>query len=174
MRGFIITIQILGFILIVYSTLCIFIGLVVRSIRKSLEQKEHAINVLTAQKYDLLVRLGNFMEDNNAHLPSEIREVLNISTHDNLKTINTTERLTIKTVLFSTVSTMFYIAESNGLGDNHKYVTLHNSIIEIDEQHRKDITIYNSQALAYNYWIQFFLFKPIAWMLRMKKKDTMY
>lgn len=174
MRILIITSYVIGIILIVYIILCVFIGLVVNTIAKNIKQKEHAINVLTAQKYDLLVALGNYMEENDVHLPDEFKDALNINGYDELKTINTIQRLNIKTVLFNIVSTMFYIAESNGLGNNQRYITLNHSILEIDEQHRKNITIYNSQVLAYNYWIQFFIFKPIAYIFRLKKKETMF
>ncbi len=162
----------------VYTFFCLVIGFVILSTSKAINNKEHAINVLMAQKFDLLVSLGMYMEENGVILPDNIKEALNIQAHDDLhndlKIINTYERLSVKTLLMKTVDTLFYIAETNGLGKSTKYRTIKTTINDIDIQHRKEIAIYNSLVFGYNYWIRFFIFKPIAVIFRIKKKETMY
>lgn len=165
---------ILGSIIGLYLLIVVIIGLVVRSLVKDIKRKEHAINIIMAEKYDLLIALGNLMIENNIELPNKLKETLNLKNHDGLKVYNTVERLSIKTLLTKTVDTMFYIAETNKLGENDKYQTLKISIQDIDVHHRKDIASYNSQIVAYNYWIRTWLFRPFALIFRLKKKEIMY
>lgn len=156
-------------LIIVFSTL-----IVLYSLRKKLNRREHAINVILAQKYDLLVSLGILMHEYGATLPEKIQQALDISDHNGLKSINTHERLSIKTLLMKTVNTMFYIAEEHGMESLPKYITIKHLISDIDEQHRKEIALYNGDITAYNYWVKAFLFRPIAFIFRIKQKEIMY
>lgn len=175
MPGYLIAIII---VVSIYVIFCLIIGFVILSTSKAINNKEHAINVLMAQKYDLMVSLGKYMEENGVVLPDNIKEALNLENHDglhdDLKVINTYERLSVKTLLMKTVDTIFYIAEKNGLGSSTKYRTIKKTIDDIDIQHRKEIALYNSLVFGYNYWIRFFIFRPISFIFRIKKKETMY
>ena len=148
--------------------------IVLSSLRKKLQRREHSINVILAQKYDLLVSLGKLMQGNGITLPENIKEALNISDYSSLKTINTQERLSVKTLLMKTVNTMFYIAEENGLSSSSRYITIKNSISDIDDHHRKEIALYNSDITAYNYWVRAYLFRPVAYLFRIKKKEWIF
>jgi hypothetical protein len=152
----------------------IIIFVLVNSIIRYIASKEQAINILMAQKFDLLVTLGKYMEQNDISIPETIKNSLNIGSYDRLKTLNTMERLNIKTLLNKTVNNIFFIAENNGLSENARYLTLKNSINEIDDHYRKNVALYNSQVMAYNYWIKFFIFRPIALICRYRKKEILY
>jgi hypothetical protein len=144
------------------------------SIDRKLKRREHGINVILAQKFDLLVTLGNFMEDKGAKLPENIKDALIINDYSNLKTINTYERLSVKNLLSNTLNTMFYIAEEHGMRESEKYITLKNSLKDVDNHHRKEVALYNADATAYNYWVKTFFFRPISKIFKIKEKEIMY
>lgn len=144
------------------------------SINHKLKIKEHGINVILAQKFDLLVTLGKYLESHNAHLPEDVKVALSLDDYGNLKAMSTSERLSIKNLLMSTLNTMFFIAEENGLKDDKKYLTLKHSLKDVDENHRKKIALYNADATAYNYWVNSILFRPISRLFKIKGKDIMY
>jgi len=143
-------------------------------LNNKIKRRQHAINVLLAQKYDLLVTLGKYMEQNGAFLPDNIKQALDIQDYNSLKTINTQERLSVKTLLMKTVNTMYFIAEEHGMRNSERYMTLKQTLNEIDEQHRKDIAFYNADVSAYNYWVKFIPFRPISFIFRIKIKEIMY
>lgn len=163
-----------GFIIGIYLLIIIVIAFVVRSLLKDIKRKEQSINIVMAQKYDLLIALGNLMVEKGIELSKNISETLNLKNHEKLKVYNTMERLSIKTLLTKTVDTMFYIAETNKIGEDIKYLVLKKSIQDIDVHHRKSIASYNSQVVAYNYWIKTWLFRPVSLILRLKEKEIMY
>ena len=165
---------IVGCIIGIYLLIIIVIAFVVRSLLKDIKRKEQSINIVMAQKYDLLIALGNLMVEKGIELPKNISETLNLKNHEKLKVYNTMKRLSIKTLLTKTVDTMFYIAETNKIGEDIKYLILKKSIQDIDVHHRKSIASYNSQVVAYNYWIKTWLFRPVSLILRLKEKEIMY
>lgn len=165
---------IVGCIIGIYLLIIIVIAFVVRSLLKDIKRKEQSINIVMAQKYDLLIALGNLMVEKGIELSKNISETLNLKNHEKLKVYNTMERLSIKTLLTKTVDTMFYIAETNKIGEDIKYLVLKKSIQDIDVHHRKSIASYNSQVVAYNYWIKTWLFRPVSLILRLKEKEIMY
>ena len=127
-----------------------------------------------AEKYDLIISLGTLMDEYGIEIPNNIRNTLNLKNHDNLKVYNTMERLSIKTLLMKTVDTMFFISEEQGLYEIERYRILKSAIEDIDIHHRKDIARYNSQVVAYNYWIKCWLFRPMSKILNLKEKEIMY
>ena len=164
--------------LIVISGIYLFIIIIVISqlvkTNHQMKRKQHGINVILAQKFDLLVTLGRFMELNNTKLPEDVKVALNIEDYGKLKSMSTTERLSVKNLLMNTLSTMFFLAEENGLKEDSKYITLKNSLKDVDEHHRKEIALYNADATAYNYWVNSLLFRPIKLLFNLKEKEVMY
>ena len=157
-----------------YFIIVVSIGLIIHSLNKKIIRKEKAINVIMAEKYDLIISLGTLMDNEGINLPQSIKNTLNLKNHENLKVYNTMERLSIKTLLMKTVDTMFFISEEQGLYDIERYRTLKSAIEDIDIHHRKDIARYNSQVVAYNYWIKCWLFRPISKIFKLKEKEIMY
>lgn len=157
-----------------YLIIVVIIGVLIHSLNKKIIRKEKAINVIMAEKYDLIISLGTLMDNEGINLPQSIKNTLNLKNHENLKVYNTMERLSIKTLLMKTVDTLFFISEENGLLSNEKYITLKKSIENIDVHHRKDIATYNSQVVAYNYWVKCLLFRPYSFIFKIKTKEIMY
>ena len=157
-----------------YILIVFIIGMIIRSLNKDIIRREMAINVIMAEKFDLIISLGDLMEEQGVNIPSIIRNTLKSNKHDELKNYNTMERLSIKTLLMKTVDTMFFILEEQGLYDIERYRTLKSAIEDIDIHHRKDIARYNSQVVAYNYWIKCWLFRPISKIIKLKEKEIMY
>ena len=158
----------------IYLIILFIIGMVVHSLTKDIVKREKSINVIMAEKYDLIISLGELMDECGVDIPNNIRNTLHLKNHDNLKVYNTMERLSIKTLLMKTVDTMFFILEEQGLYDIERYRTLKSAIEDIDIHHRKDIARYNSQVVAYNYWIKCWLFRPISKIFKLKEKEIMY
>ena len=64
--------------LVVYLIIVLSIGLVIHSLNKDIIRKEKAINVIIAEKYDLIISLGNLMNDEGIMIPQSIIYTLNI------------------------------------------------------------------------------------------------
>ncbi len=158
----------------IYLLTLLIIGMVIHSLKKDIIRKEKAINVIMAEKYDLIISLGNLMIQHGIDVPTSISNTLNLKKHENLKVYNTIERLSIKTLLMKTVDMMFFISEEQGLYQNERYRVLKSAIEDIDIHHRKDIARYNSQVVAYNYWIKCWVFKPISYVFKLKEKEIFY
>lgn len=166
----IITVSCLLFVwLIIVSS----IGVIVSTLGRHIKRRGHAINVIYAQKYDLLMSLSDLMKENGIDLPNSISETLLYSNHSSLQIMNTQERLSLKTLLSNTFNTLFNIADNRGLEKSNRYITIKNSVEDIDEHYRKEVSLYNNDVNAYNYWINSFAFKLIAMIFKLRKKETM-
>ncbi len=169
-----IPIIIISSILGLYAFIIFIIVIQLLKTNSKLKRRNHGINVILAQKYHILVILGNYMEEKNAKLPSKIKEALSMNDFGDIKNKSTQEVLSIKNVLMNTLNTLFYIGEQNGLNEDPKYVTLKNSLKDVDANHRKEIALFNADATAYNYWVNSLLFKPFKFLFKLKDKEVLY
>lgn len=169
---------------IVLLIICIIIGIILLfdfsvlfwllRLKKEIKNKLHCINILMAQKYDLIIVLAKYLEDQGIVLPKNIQLSLDLNSEYNFKSITTTERLSIKTILTRTVEQMYFIADTKGLVNDERYLTLKKSIGEIDTQSRKSVALYNSDVCGFNYWICFPLLRPISMLFNFKKGELLY
>ena len=155
-------------LLIVFS-----ISIIILVCRRRIKRKKHSINVICAQKYDLLVSLCELMKENGIELPETISETIVMSGNNNLKIINTEERMSLKSLLTKTFTMLFEISESKGLDKSNRYITIKNSVEDADEHYRKEVMLFNNEVKGYNYWIKSLLYRPIKWIFRLKEIETM-
>ena len=105
-------------------------------------------------------------------IPSEFQEELSPKMDESLKRLTLTERLTVKAYLMKASQTLLYFAESNEKVKNDKeYQILKKSLLEIDQNHRKALALYNADALGFNYWIKVWAFRPIVRLAKFSEKE---
>lgn len=155
-------------LLIVFS-----ISIIILVCKRRIKRKKHAINVICAQKYDLLVSLCELMKENGIELPNSISETIVLSDHRNLQIINTEERMSLKALLTKTFIVLFDLAESKGLEQSNRYITIKNSVEDADDHYRKEVLLFNNEVKGYNYWIKSLLYRPIRWLFKLKDIETM-
>jgi hypothetical protein len=131
-----------------------------------------AIDVLIAQKYDLLRRISKIFVQLNISVPSEFMIQTRPKFENTLANIAPEERAIIKSFLMRTAQTLFFYGETiPELGRHKEYVGIKESYAEIDRQYRFTVNIFNADALGYNYWKDFFWFRWVARLRKYGEKD---
>ena len=170
------TLNIILFIVIIVLSIYFLLGLFfifqTRSFFIQLNKRKDAIDVLTAQKYDLLRMIGKLFVRHQIDVPQEFILSKRPRFEDTLQNIKDTERTIVKSFLVQTAQALFYYGEQNqALSVNPEYVSLKKSLAEVDELFRKQVAIYNAAATNYNWWQNFFLYRWIAIFFRHQPKD---
>ncbi len=171
-------VQITLLILTILVVLLILIGFFAsRSLTKferQMSKKMHAINVLMAQKQDLLVIMAKLFKKYHVLLPKEFVDDLTPVLDENLKSLTFTERLTIKTYLMKTSQSIIYYAEqSQSIREDHEYQVLKRALVELDDNHRRLSAIYNADVLGFNYWIKVWYLRPVCRLMKFKEKELL-
>ena len=155
------TIEIVLFILMIVGGIYLLLGLFfifqMRSFFIQLNKRKDAIDVLTAQKYDLLRMIGKLFVRHQIDVPQEFILSKRPRFEDTLQNIKDTERTIVKSFLVQTAQALFYYGEQNqALSVNPEYVSLKKSLAEVDELFRKQVAVYNASVTNYNWWQKFF------------------
>lgn len=137
-----------------------------------IEKRNYNVNVLLAQKYDVLVLLAKIFRKYNVVIPSEFQEELSPKMDESLKRLTLTERLTVKSYLMKAGQTLLYFAELNdNVKKDKEYQIIKKTLLEVDYNYRQAISLYNADALGFNYWISFWLFIPVSRIAGFKEKE---
>lgn len=167
-----IVIFIFGVLLFLFLLIEIIAYFSLKKLNERIEKRNYNVNILLAQKYDILVLLAKIFKKYNMTIPSEFQEELSPKMDESLKRLTLTERLTVKAYLMKASQTLLYFAESNEKVKNDKeYQILKKSLLEIDQNHRKALALYNADALGFNYWIKVWAFRPIARLANFSEKE---
>jgi hypothetical protein len=150
------TLEIILFIVIIVSIIYLLLGLFftvqLRSFFMQLSKRKDSIDVLTAQKYDLLRMIGKLFVRHNIDVPQEFILSKRPRFEDTLQNIKDTERTIVKSFLVQTAQALFYYGEQNQpLSVNPEYVSLKKSLAEVDELFRKQVAVYNAAVTNYNW-----------------------
>ncbi len=159
-------------VIVIYLLLSLFFAFQMRTFFQQLLKRKDAIDVLTAQKYDLLRMIGKLFVRHNIDVPQEFILSKRPRFEDTLQNIKDTERTIVKSFLVQTAQALFYYGEQNQpLSVNPEYVSLKKSLAEVDENFRKQVALYNASATNYNYWRSFWLFRWVARMFKHQEKE---
>jgi hypothetical protein len=163
---------IVSVIIAIYFGLSIYYAFQMQTFLKQLIKRKDAIDVLTAQKYDLLRMIGKLFVRHNIDVPQEFILSKRPRFEDTLQNIKNTERTIVKSFLVQTAQALFYYGEQNQLlSVNPEYVSLKESLSEVDENFRKQVAIYNASATNYNFWSSFFIFRWMSILFKHQKKE---
>lgn len=170
------TLEIILIIVIIVSIIYLLLGLFftvqLRSFFMQLSKRKDSIDVLTAQKYDLLRMIGKLFVRHNIDVPQEFILSKRPRFEDTLQNIKDTERTIVKSFLVQTAQALFYYGEQNQpLSVNPEYVSLKKSLAEVDELFRKQVAVYNAAVTNYNWWQNFFLYRWISIIFRHQTKE---
>jgi hypothetical protein len=156
----------------IYLLLAIIYAFQMRTFYHQINKRKDAIDVLTAQKYDLLRMIGKLFVRFQIDVPQEFILSKRPRFEDTLQNIKDTERTIVKSFLVQTAQALFYYGEQNQpLSVNPEYVSLKKSLAEVDELFRKQVAIYNADATNYNFWQKFILFRWVAKLFRHQVKE---
>lgn len=139
---------------------------------KRIEKRNHNVDVLLAQKYDILILLAKVFKKYKLQIPTEFEEELSPKMDETLKRLTLTERLTVKAYLMKASQNLLYFAElDERVKNDNEYKILKKSLLEIDKNHRKALALYNADALGFNYWIHNPLCRPVAFIMKFEDKE---
>ncbi len=167
-----VTLLILGILLSVYLFVALFYALQMQKLFKQLTKRKDTIDVLTAQKYDLLRMIGKLFVRHKIDVPQEFILSQRPRFEDTLQNIKDTERTIVKSFLVQTSQALFYYGEQNEqLSVNTEYVSLKKSLAEVDEHFRQQVAIYNAGVTNYNFWGKLWLYRWVSRLTRHKSRD---
>jgi hypothetical protein len=167
-----ITLLVLLIILIIYVLVAIFYGIQMQKLSKQLAKRKDAIDVLTAQKYDLLRMIGKLFVRHKIDVPQEFILSKRPRFEDTLQNIKDTERTIVKSFLVQTSQALFYYGEQNEhLSVNPEYVSLKKSLAEVDEHFRQQVAIYNASISNFNFWSQLWMYRWVSRLMKFKIKE---
>lgn len=146
---------------------------VMKTFVRRINRRLDAIDVLLAQKYEVLRLVGKLFKKYKVVLPSEFEEDLAPHFDERLKEVTGTERTTIRSYLLkATQAVLFYGEQSKKLASDSEFIGLKKPLVEVDDDYRKAVANYNADVLGYNYWIQVFLWRWVARLARFHPKDV--
>ena len=163
---------VLGAVLFLFFLFELFALSLLTKHNERIEKRNHRMNMLLMQKYDILLLIAKIFKKYKLEIPSEFEEELSPKMDESLKKLTLTERLTVKAYLMKASQNLLYFAEANeNVKNDTEFKILKKSLLEIDINHRKAIALYNADALGFNYWIHFPLFRPISFIMKFKDKE---
>ena len=159
----------IGIILIIIELIALHL---LKKHNDRIDRHEYNVNMLLAQKYDILLLIAKVFKKYNVKIPTEFEEELSPKMDESLKSLTITERLTVKSYLMKAAQTLLYFAEINDkVKNDSQFKILRDSLIEIDKNHRKAIASYNADVIGFNFWISYGALKPIVKLMGFKKRD---
>lgn len=166
------TIIIVSVILILFIVIEVLGYILLKKHSERVEKRNYNMNVLLAQKYDILVLLAKVFKKYQVAIPNEFEDELSPKMDESLKRLTLTERLTVKAYLMKASQNLLYFAEANPkVKEDQEYKILKTSLLEIDKNHRKAIALYNADALGFNYWSHFWILRPITKIAHFEDKE---
>lgn len=163
----IIILVIIGIIILVDITIIINICY----LNKKINNRNNIIYSLMTQQYDLIVILADYLLKNNVNLPNDL--IISLNLHEQEKELSTMERFNIKNTINRISSGLLLVAETTSIKDEKDYLSLKHSLNSFNKDYRKEVVLFNQAVYAYNYWIKFIFFRPIAKLFKMNKKDSL-
>lgn len=164
---------IISILAVIYLAACLTYWYQMRNFEKRVGKRRDAVDVLTAQKYDLLRLIGKLFVKYKISVPEEFILSKRPKFEDTLEGIQGAERAVIKTFLIRTAQTLFYYGELNELlGQNPDYIELKKSLAEVDDNYRRAVNLFNADVLGFNYWINLYIFRWISRINKWDKKEV--
>ncbi len=164
---------VLGIVVLLYLFSIVIYWRVMKNFIHRITRRLDAIDVLLAQKYEVLRLVGKLFKKYKVVLPSEFEEDLAPHFDERLKEVTGTERTTIRSYLLkATQAVLFYGEQSKKLSVDPEFIGLKKPLVEVDDDYRKAVANYNADVLGYNYWIHVFLWRWVARIARFRPKDV--
>ncbi|MDD7736402.1 MAG: hypothetical protein SOW55_02070 [Bacilli bacterium] len=160
----------LGGIIALWLLLIVVVLILLFVLKNKIGRNKVSINIILAQKFDVANVLAKFLLENGIELPSEVKDEFNITDKPNFNSFTTFERKTVGKRINECTNTLKEIADNSFLKDNKRYITLSDSIDDVEKQYRHMILTYNNNVWAYNYWVGFIPFRPISKIFKIQKK----
>ena len=146
---------------------------IMKNFIRRINRRLDAIDVLLAQKYEVLRLVGKLFKKYKVSLPSEFEDDLAPHFDERLKEVTGTERTTIRSYLLkATQAVLFYGEQSKKLAADTEFIGLKKPLVEADDDYRKAVANYNADVLGYNYWISVILWRWVARLARFHPKDV--
>jgi hypothetical protein len=163
-------------ILIVLASIYCIGGLVyfiqMSRISRRLSKRWHKVDILSAQKYDVLRMIGKLFLLHHIDIPQELILSKRPRFADTLQNIKTTERRLVASFLLRTAQALFYYGEQNkSLSNNQEYIVLKVTLSEVDQAFQQALIIYNADAMGFNYWRRFIWYRWLGSWMKLNERD---
>jgi hypothetical protein len=163
-------------ILIVFASIYGIGGLIyfiqMSRISRRLSKRRHKVDILSAQKYDVLRMIGKLFLLHHIDIPQELILSKRPRFADTLQNIKAAEHKLVASFLLRTAQALFYYGEQNkALSDNQEYIALKVTLSEVDQVFQQSLIIYNADAMGFNYWRRFIWYRWLGAWMQLKERD---
>ncbi len=168
-RVIVLIVVIIVFLIMVFCDILILISLIRN--KKIISRKEQGILSLITQQYDLDRTLAKILKANKIELPQELLVSLDLHDKENAKARSTLEFISFKKVINQVSSGLILLAETTPIANSPEISMIKKSMEEFSLNYRKEVVLYNQALFSYNYWVRFWMFRPISFILKFKTMD---
>jgi|688.fasta_scaffold56772_6 hypothetical protein len=142
------------------------------NISRRITKRKHKVDILSAQKYDVLRMVGKLFLLHHIDIPQELILSKRPKFADTLQNIKTTERKIVASFLLRTAQALFYYGEQNkDLSANQEYIALKVTLSEVDQAFQQALMIYNADAMGFNYWRRFLWYRWLGSWMQLQQRD---
>ncbi|MCQ2741791.1 MAG: hypothetical protein MJ239_00595 [Bacilli bacterium] len=132
-----------------------FVAARITDFRSKLKKRLYAISILLSEKKDIIVAMGDFFVSNGIKLSKTQEAAINCLRFLTIDELKDTDVKTVETTIKDAVGHVKFLASTNPeLTKKESFVTLSDSLHDIDNNLRQGIAIYNSDLLGYSYWFK--------------------
>lgn len=152
-KGLSILLLICVIIVFTFIIWAVFVGARIHDFKDKLRKRLYAISILLSEKKDIILTMSDVFVENGIELTSSQEAAINCLRFTSIETLKDVEVNPIEVAIKDAVGHVKFLASTHPeLAKTEAFVTLSDSLNDIDTNFRQAIAIYNSDLLGYNYW----------------------
>ena len=165
------TLLILGIILGLYILTIALDAIFILSFRRIFKKHNTALCVMLHTKYENIKKLVELLNKAEVAVPFKYIEILNGINANSFKDQELPECVQARNDLAYLKNELVYMVNNEEkLTKNLEVKRAKDAITEMDANYRTLVSMYNADALGYNYWINFLPTKWVKYLFRLKEK----
>ncbi len=140
--------------------------------RTALKKHSKAMTVILNAKYENVKKVYMLFQQYEIHTDSKLLETLESIDPKCFEKQNTEEGTKARDLLsYLRDEATFIVNKNKQLLEYPDFVLARNNVLELDNQYRNSIALYNADVLGYNYWITFGPVRFIFKIFKAQKKE---
>lgn len=160
------------FLAFAYVSLLLYVASNVREFSRRLKKKVRGLNVIMSEQAELLVSLSSVYRNLGINLGEAASMIEELEDCDfeskNVEVVFANVRK-----IKAASSRLAFIAQSNpSLKESQTYVSIVETLADLDRNHRQCVALYNADIAGFNYWINVPTTRWFVWIIGFRKKEA--
>jgi len=160
------------FLAFAYVSLLLYVASNVREFSRRLKKKVRGLNVITSEQAELLLSLSRVYGNMGVGL-GEAAPLLEELEECDFESKNVEVVFSNVRKIKSASGRLAFIAQSNpALKEDQNYLSLVETLADLDRNHRQCVALYNADIAGFNYWINVPTTRWFVWILGFRKREA--